>query len=64
MAGRGPGKTALVQSMQKLFKDERHGNDVTDSLFVAGKYDQQLSADPYSAVVERTIRFGEEGYDT
>jgi predicted ATPase len=36
--------------MNQLFGDERHGNVVTDSLFVAGKYDQQLSTDPYSAL--------------
>ena len=46
----GAGKTALVQSMNTLLTDARHCNDESDILFVAGKYDQLLSTDPYSAL--------------
>ena len=46
----GAGKTALVQSLNRLFVDDRLCNDKADSLFVAGKFDQQLSTDPYSAL--------------
>ena len=47
----GAGKTALVQSMNKLSTDDRLGDEGANNfLFVAGKYDQQLSTDPYSAL--------------
>jgi predicted ATPase len=37
--------------MNKLFLEDTHdGNNRADVLFVAGKYDQQLSTDPYSAL--------------
>jgi type II secretory pathway predicted ATPase ExeA len=36
----GAGKTALVQSLNRLLVDDRLCNDETDSLFVAGKFDQ------------------------
>jgi predicted ATPase len=47
----GAGKTALVQSMNAILRmDSRLCNDESDILFVAGKYDQLLSTDPYSAL--------------
>ena len=47
----GAGKTALVQSMNAILRmDSRLCNDESDVLFVAGKYDQLLSTDPYSAL--------------